>query len=159
MTSLLVLTSAEKLQNEINSAIKSFRDIPGVYVSLNKSQKSIENILRKAGINTDELFFIDCVTTEKTRSNVLHIAPDQLHLLSPAIHASMENIKGEKFLIVDALYILLTYNNENDVAKFVKAVTEYASRDDVKIVAFSYKTGGGELLNKIFSFFDNVEKR
>ncbi len=159
MTSLLVITSVEKLQDRINSVVGSFKNIPGIYVSLNKTQKSTENILKKAGINTNNLFFIDCVTTEKTRDDVLHIAPEQLHLLSPAIHAFMENIKGEKFLILDALSTLLIYNDENKVAKFVKEVTGYASQNDVKVVAFSPKTKGEELLNKIFNFFDKVEKR
>ncbi len=158
MTSLLVITSVEELQSRIDSVVKSFKNIPGIYVSLNKTQKSTENILKKAGINTNKLFFIDCVTTEKTRNDVLHIAPDQLHLLSPAIYAFMKDIKGEKFLIIDALSTLLIYNDEDNVAKFVKEVTEYASQNDVKVVAFSPKTKGEELLNKIFNFFDNVKK-
>jgi len=37
-------------------------------------------------------------------------------------------------------------------------VTEYASKNDVTVVAFSPETKGEELLNKIFNFFDKVEK-
>jgi len=159
MTSLLVITSVEKLQTSINSLVKSFKNIPGIYVSLNKTQKSIENILKQNGINTNKLFFIDCVTSEKTRDDVLHIVPDQLDLLSSAINAFMKDIKGEKFLIVDALSTLLIYNDENKVAKFVKEITEYASQNDVKVIAFSPETKGEELLNKIFNFFDKVEKK
>ncbi len=92
MASLLVITSIEKLQNEINSVVKSFKDIPGIYVSLNKTQKSIESILKQDGINTNELFFIDCVTSEKTRDDVLHISPNQLDLLSSAINAFIKDI-------------------------------------------------------------------
>lgn len=159
MTSLLVITSVEKLQNKINSVVNSFKNIPGIYVSLNKTQKSIEDILKKAGINTNKLFFVDCVTSEKTRDDVLHIAPDQLDLLSSAINDFIKDIKGEKFLIIDALSTLLIYNDENKVAQFVKEVTEYASQNDVKVIAFSPETKGEELLNKIFNFFDEVEKR
>ena len=159
MTSLLIITSVEKLQYSVNSAVKSFKNIPGIYVSLNKTQKSTENILRKNNINTNKIFFIDCVTSEKTREDVLHIAPDQLDLLSSAINAFIKDIKGKKFLILDALSTLLIYNDENKVAKFVKEITEYASQNDVKVVAFSPKTKGEELLNKIFNFFDEVKKR
>ena len=94
MTSLLVITSVEKLQDRINSVVGSFKNIPGIYVSLNKTQKSIENILKQNEINTDKLFFIDCVTSEKTREDVLHIAPDQLDLLSSAIIDFIKDIKG-----------------------------------------------------------------
>jgi len=159
MVSLLIITSVENLQGRVNSVVKSFKNIPGIYVSLNKTQKSTENILRKNKINTNKIFFIDCVTSEKTREDVLHIAPDQLDLLSSAINAFIKDIKGKKFLILDALSTLLIYNDENNVAKFVKEVTEYASQNDVKVVAFSPKTKGKELLNKIFNFFDEVKKR
>ena len=159
MVSLLIITSVENLQDRVNSVVKSFKNIPGIYVSLNKTQKSTENILRKNKINTNKIFFIDCVTSEKTREDVLHIAPDQLDLLSSAINAFIKDIKGKKFLILDALSTLLIYNDENNVAKFVKEVTEYASQNDVKVVAFSPKTKGEELLNKIFNFFDEVKKR
>lgn len=159
MTSLLIITSVEKLQDRVNSMVKSFKNIPGIYVSLNKTQKSTENILKKNKINTNKIFFIDCVTSEKTREDVLHIAPDQLDLLSSAINAFIKDIKGKKFLILDALSTLLIYNDENNVAKFVKEVTEYASQNDVEVIAFSPKTKGEELLNKIFNFFDKVKKR
>lgn len=158
MPSLLIITPVEKLQKKINSVVKSFKNTIGIYVSLNKSQKSMENLLKKAGINTKRLFFIDCVTTEKTRDDVLHIPPDRLDLLSTAILAFIREIKEEKFLIIDALSTLLIYNSENNVAKFAKEVTEYAAHKNVKVIAFSPKTEGEELLNKIFNFFDRVEK-
>jgi len=158
MTSTLVITSVEQLQDKINAAVKSFNNIPGIYVSLNKTQKSTENILMTGGIDTSKLFFIDCVTTEKTRENVLHIAPEQLDILSTAIKSFIEDIRGNRFLIIDALSTLLIYNNENDVAKFAKEVTEYAAKSNVKVIAFSPKTKGEELMNKIYNFFDEVQK-
>jgi len=158
MTSTLIITSVDKLQKRINSTVKSFKSIPGVYVSLNKTHKSIEKIFENVGIKTNKIFFIDCVTSEKAKSDVLHIAPTQLDLLSAAIRAFIKNIKEKKFLVIDAISTLLIYNSENKVAKFVKEITEYASENDVKTIAFSPKTKGEELLNKIFNFFDNVEK-
>ncbi|MCR4327103.1 MAG: hypothetical protein NUV46_00805 [Nanoarchaeota archaeon] len=157
MASLLIITPVEKLQEKVNNLVKSFGDIPGIYVSLNKTQKSIEEILKKFNVNTKKLFFIDCVTSKKTREDVLHIAPDRLDLLDSAICTFIEEIKGKKFLIIDALSTLLIYNNEDSVAKFVKKMTEYASQNDVQIVALSPKTKGEELLNTIFNFFDKVE--
>ena len=103
--------------------------------------------------NTNKLFFIDCVTSDKTRDDVLHIAPNQLELLSSAINSFIKDIKEEKFLIVDALSTLLIYNDLNKGAKFVKKITESASQKDVKIIVFSPKTEGEELLIKIFNFF------
>jgi archaellum biogenesis ATPase FlaH len=157
MASLLIITPVEKLQEKTDYIVKSFRDMPGIYVSLNKTQKSTENIFRKSGINTKKIFFIDCVTSKKTEGDILHIASDRLDLLDSAVSAFIKNIKGKKFLVIDALSTLLIYNNENNVAKFVKKMTEYASENDVQVIALSPKTKGEELLKKIFNFFDKVE--
>jgi archaellum biogenesis ATPase FlaH len=159
MASLLIIGSVEKLQEKANHVVRSFRDTPGIYVSLNKTQKSIEEVFKKSGINTKKLFFIDCVTSKNTRDDVLNIAPDRLDLLDSAVGAFIKDIKGKKFLVIDALSVLLIYNNNDSVARFVKKMTEYASENDVKIVALSPKTKGEELLKKIFNFFDKVEGR
>ena len=157
MASLLKIVPVENLQKEINSVVRSFKNTPGIYISLNKTQKSTENILKKAEIKTDKIFFIDCVTAEKVRDDVLHIHPTQLKELSYAISTFIKDIKDKKFLIIDALSTLLIYNDENKVAQFVKEVIEYADQKDVQVIAISPKTKGKELLNKIFNFFDNVK--
>jgi len=158
MASVLFITSVENLQDDINCTVEHFSKLPGIYVSLNKTQKSTEAIFEKRGINTAKLFFIDCVTTEKTKNHVLHISPDQLDLLSTAIESFISEIKGDKYLILDALSTLLIYNNENEVVKFTQKVTECASRHNVKVIAFSPKTKGEELLDKIYNFFDDVKR-
>lgn len=158
MSSTLIITSVEKLQEKINQAVGSMQNCAGIYVSLNKTQKSVEEILNKNGIKTNKLFFIDCMTQEKIRDDVLHIPPRELDKLSYAINVFINEIQGKKFLILDALSTLLIYNDENKVASFVKEITEYASQNEVEVIAFSPATKGEELLNKIFNFFDKVKK-
>jgi archaellum biogenesis ATPase FlaH len=159
MASTLIITSVENLQEEVNGIVKTLNTLPGIYVSLNKTHESIENILKKNKINVNKLFFIDCVTSEQKREDVLHIRPTELARLSSAISTFIKDIPGKKFLLVDALSTLLIYNNENAVAQFVKEVTEFASEKEVEVIALSPKTKGEELLNKIFNFFDKVKKK
>jgi len=159
MASTLIVTSVEKLQSEIVSALKQVKNKTGIYISLNKSQKSTEAFLKKNGINTKKLFFIDCVTEEKTRDDVLHIPPDKPKLLKAAVHTFLQDVQQDTFLIVDALSTLLIYNSENTVAQLVKDITTCACEHDVTTIAFSPKTKGEELLNKIFNFFDEVKKK
>jgi archaellum biogenesis ATPase FlaH len=156
MTSKLIITPVEKIQREVNSNLKLLQRSIGIYVSLNKTQKSIEQNLEAEGIAYSKIFFIDCVTSEKTKEEVLHISPSNLDDLFFTIKSFNENIPGEKFLILDALSTLLIYNSENKVAAFVKELVNL-SPDKLRILAFSPKTKGEELLEKIFNFFDEVK--
>src|SRR4030042_4098755 len=113
MSSTLIITSVEKLQARIIEKIRTVQKLTGIYISLNKTQKSIEESLTKNKINTKKILFIDCVTSKKTRDDVLHIAPDRLDLLDSAVGAFIKDIKGKKFLVTDALPTLLIYNNED----------------------------------------------
>ena len=99
----------------------------GIYVSVNKNQKRIEALLKKSKIDVKNIFFIDCVSSDGDSRDVLQVS---------------------SFLI---------YNNKDQVAAFVRKITEYASSEGVEVVAFSAKTKGEELLNKIFGFFDEVK--
>jgi archaellum biogenesis ATPase FlaH len=158
MSSLLIITSVEKLQDEINKTISLFSRNPGIYVSLNKTQRGVEEILHRNKIDTNKLFFIDCVSGENTNENALNISPNNLDNLSYAVNDFIKEIPGNKFLIIDALSTLLIYNSENKVAAFVKEIIEYASRQGVDVVALSPLTKGEDLLNKIFNFFDKVSR-
>ena len=148
MSSLLIITDVNVLQNNINKVMKSFLNIPGIYVSINKTQKSTEFILQKEGIDTNKVFFIDCVTAEKTREDVLHIAPRDIDLLATATKTFIHDIKTQKYLIIDALSTLLIYNNENKVARFIKDIIDNSHDNNVTVIAFSPKTKGEELSNR-----------
>jgi len=158
MSSKLIITKVEALQGEITKAMKGLSGIPGIYTSLNKTQKSTDETLKKAGIDTNKLFYIDCVSANHIHDDTIHIPPRRLDLLGEAISAFIKDIDGEKFLIIDAISTLLIYNNENMVAEFVQKITELGSKNDVRTIAFSPETKGEELLNKIFNFFDEVKK-
>lgn len=160
MGSVLVTTSVENLQNGINSVIKTLGDEVGIYVSLNKTHEGVESALAKANIPTKKIFFIDCVSTQDTKNEeVVYIKPSDLEKLILTIKMFIEEIKPKKYLLIDSLATLLIYNNTNKVAAFVKTITDFASQKNVEIVALSQKTTGEELLDKIFNFFDKVDKK
>ena len=158
MASKLIITSIENLQTKVNEIIKSHKDKLGIYVCLNKTQKSIENIFSKESINTSKLFFIDCVTSERAREDVIYVSPDNLDKLKSAIFSAIRDIQGDKFLIIDALSTFLIYNNKEKVSEFIKEIIEYATQNNVKVIALSPETKGEELLEKIKDFFGKMEK-
>jgi len=160
MGSVLVTTSVENLQNGINSVMRTFGDVSGIYVSLNKTRSGVEKALQKARINTNKVFFIDCVSSEEEKDeNILYLKPSDLDTLAYSINTFVKQIKQRKYILIDSLATLLIYNDENKVARFVKTITEFASQKDVEVIALSQKTSGEELLKKIFNFFDKVDKK
>jgi len=160
MKSLLIITAVEKLQQEIVSSVRQSKNSKemGIYLSLNKTQKSTEELFKKSGIDTKKLFFIDCVTSEKSRDDVLHIPPNDLDTLVKATVAFLSDIPGKKCIFIDALSTFLIYNSENKVAGFVQEMIQVAAENSARIVAFSPETRGEELLEKIYNFFDEVKR-
>jgi len=159
MASNLIITSVERLQEETTRHLKGVSGMPTIFICMNKTQKSTEELLRSSGLDVSRIFFIDCVSADHIKDDILHIPPHQLELLGTAIGAFIKEIPGKKTLVIDAISTLLIYNDENKVAKFVRLITELGSKNEVEILAFSPKTRGEELLDKIFNFFDKVEKR
>jgi archaellum biogenesis ATPase FlaH len=159
MTSVLIMTGVENLQQAIYMTVSALRDMPGAYVSLNKTQRSAEAGLSQAGIGCKSIFFIDCVTQEKVRDDVLHISPDRLDVLAAALREFCADIKGQKYVVIDAISTLLIYNSSSKVAQFVREITDMASASDINLIAFSPKTKGEDLLNMIYNFFDKVDVR
>ena len=155
MGSKLVIAHVDRLQFKIVSAVRSLQG-NGIYVSLDKDKKGIENVLKRGKVDMKRLFFVDCVGSSGDEKSVVQVSPTRLDDVSCAIEAFVNEIPGKKFLVIDALAVLLIYNNENEVASFVRKVVEFASERKVNVVAFSPKTKGEELLNKIFGAFDEV---
>lgn len=158
MTSVLILSSMERLQGRINAAVKSYENTSGIFISLDKPQKCTEDILRGEGIDISKFFFVDCVTAEKTKDDALHISPNMLNELSSVIITFIKEVEGRKVLIIDSLPILLIYNRKDAFEKFTKEITEYASENNVSVIAFSPKTKGEKLLDNVLNFFDEVGK-
>jgi KaiC/GvpD/RAD55 family RecA-like ATPase len=155
MTSLLVIAPIREIQNKMNSLVKNLENITGIYVSLNEPQENVQYILKKVGINTENLFFIDCFVSKEKNSDILRIDPARLDLLNAAVESLIKKIEGQKILVIDALSTLLIYNDENKVVKFVKKLIEDCSRNGVRVVAFTPKTEE-KLLIKISNFFDGI---
>jgi archaellum biogenesis ATPase FlaH len=165
--SLLIISPIEELQDNINTIIEFFekkKRLPGIYVSFNRPQRGIRKSLENAGIPVDKIFFIDCISksllgeTEEIK-NVLHIyRPTNLTVLNMAINKFVEEIPGEKYLIIDALTTLFVYNKEKDVIEFIRSQIEKASEEKVELIALIPKTKGEELMDKISVFFEKVIK-
>jgi KaiC/GvpD/RAD55 family RecA-like ATPase len=125
----LVVTSAVGYSGAVPDVLKTFanrKDYYGIYITVNKPYASLSESFRKAGINLDGVFFVDCVTKmvggmSKPSDRFLTIeSPQFLTEMSIAVSQAMSALpKGEKYLILDSISSLLIYNSPGTVARFI----------------------------------------
>jgi len=128
---LFVLNAEDYLEKNIailNEVLKP-EDAVGVYVTLNRPYSVLIKILEKNNINTDKLFFIDCITktieSEKEEKKCIFLKnPQNLTNISIAIDEIITAIPSKnKSLFVDPVNTLLIYNRVETVSKFLHILT------------------------------------
>lgn len=144
------------LQKEIFATIKQFKNIPCIYVTLNKPATKVKEELKKVSLQKDYLYFVDCITSNGKAKNVIFAeSPSALTTISISITQLCEKIKGDKLLIIDSLSTFLIYNEINTLASFVSSVTK---RNKNKLVVFTPKEKDRTLIDKVCPFFDKIIK-
>jgi cystathionine beta-lyase/cystathionine gamma-synthase len=128
---LFVIDTEDYLEKNIailNEVLKQ-EDAVGVYVTLNRPYSVLIKILEKNNINTDKLFFIDCITKtiepKKEEKKCLFLEnPQNLTNIAIAIDEIMSTISSKnKSLFVDTMSTLLIYNGVEMVSKFMHVLT------------------------------------
>ncbi|HLC96391.1 MAG TPA: hypothetical protein VJH97_03655 [Candidatus Nanoarchaeia archaeon] len=102
------------------------RNIPGVYVTLNKPFKSMIAVFKKENIDADMVIFIDAVTKtvggelQKTDKCLYIGSPENLSDVSIAMEQAVMALPSkERFVFFDSLSTLLMFNDVTTVAKFI----------------------------------------
>jgi len=161
--SVLIETPVDQLQDNIISVARYLKSngMNGIYVSINKPYKTITDIFIKNQINTDKIFFVDCITNsgEEDHDNVSFI-PDisDLGSLSIAITRFIDKIPDEKFLLIDAIHTLWIYHTPDVIARFIQNLTERSYRAKLQMFVFIVKSEDKRLMRKLAPFFDQMIK-
>jgi archaellum biogenesis ATPase FlaH len=153
MAAKLITANVRTLPNRIAKTMAEFQDYTGIYICINKTQKSTEQFLQNKGIKTEKVFFIDCVTQDQTREDVLHTKPNTLEIIEGAVSAFIRDLNGKRFIVVDALSQLLIFNEEMKVKKFIEFLCGLGIEKDVTVRVFTPKTQGREYLANISHCF------
>jgi len=105
------------------------RNMPGVYVSLNKPYVALKRILGPR-IDFDMMFVIDGTTkltggkSERVDGCLFIENISNLTDIAFILEQALASITGErKFVLIDSLTTLLAYNSEDTVFKFIHYVT------------------------------------
>ena len=160
--SVLIVQDAKTLRVTANNIFRSLKEKPIIYINLIHTYNSLISSFKIDEINTDNIFFIDCITKlaggkNSEHENVLFIQePDDLTSLSIAISQFFEDIPGEKWLIFYAFKVLKIYNKEKTILEFIQSIIEKASKNNAKIIAFSTKIKDEKLIRRISQFFEKI---
>ena len=133
---LIVLINArgvdyQRTNIEILKVLANEEGLPGVYITVNKPYKTMKRILESEGVNTENLFFIDCITktsggeVDPNDKKVFYLdTPENLTGIGVAMGEAIRHISGDdKFLFMDSLSTLLIYRSVGTVAKFSHFLT------------------------------------
>ena len=138
------------------------KKMPGVYISMNKPYKVIVKQLKRNGIDTKKLFFVDTISGFKgpdrpgNENFVALQSPSSLTELGMIISKACHS-KKPKFIMMDSLSIMLMYNSKETTLRFIHYVTTQLRKKAWPGVIFSLgKDMKGDTLESITQFCDKV---
>jgi len=158
--SLLAIANPDHVRNALSAVVRHLagKGLPGLFISFNKPYLSVKADMEKAGVRTENLFFVDCVSStagiEERSDDVLFLnSAANLTGLSIGLTQFIEAIPGDKFVIIDTLQTLSIYLDSNTIASFVRSITAKASKYPMVLVTVSTPNPAND---KIIPFFDKV---
>ncbi len=152
----------QKTNLEIIKHLTGEKNIPGVYITLNKPFETMQGIFKKSKIDTNLIIFIDAVTktaggkTEKTDKCLFIGSPENLSDISMAMDQAIRSLPSkERFVFFDSLSTLLLYNEVETVARFIHFLSGKMRVWKVEAVIVSLrKEKDKELIDELTQFCD-----
>ena len=152
----------QKTNLEIIRYLIEDKNVPGVYVTLNKPFETMIGVFKKEKIDPRMVIFIDAVTKtsggkiEKTEKCLFIGAPDNLSDISIAMDQAVRALPSEeRFVFFDSLSTLLMYNNIVTVARFIHFLAGKMRVWKVKgIIVSLRKKQDQELIDELMQFCD-----
>jgi KaiC/GvpD/RAD55 family RecA-like ATPase len=151
---------SEKVNEAFLDSVKKAGKIPGICVLLTKPYATAQAALRKKGVNTGKLFFVDAVT-DSEGENVVNIQPGNLTALSITINQALQSLPaGKKFLVFDSISNLAIQSGVAAVRKFALFLMERARKWGADVTIIVSKEGtDAELLAILKQGADKVVEK
>lgn len=161
---LLITVDSKSYQKSLIDIVKILvneKNIPGVYVTLNKPYEIMQRLFQMNDIDKRLVIFIDATSRgdgTKKSDNCLCIGnPEKLSDMCIAMDQAIKALPTEeKFLIFDSLNTLAVFNNQGIVARFVHFLAGKIREWKIKgiIITFEKETSPS-LLNEMTQFSDS----
>ena len=143
----------------------NYEKMSGIYITVNKPFLTLYEELKEAGVNVDNIFFIDCITKTAggkptvTENCLFMSSPRNLTELAIALTQAINSMggSGDRFLFLDSLSTLLIYNTSDTIAQFSHFLVTRIRLCGLKGIFISIKRDVDEkLLATLSEFVDEV---
>jgi len=165
-SSSLVVTHAWSMHDTCLDIVGTLtkKGFSGIYISLNRPHVSVLESLEEKGVDGENVYFIDCVTSSV--HHITHFKDDRvLYADSPrdlgkdgvilrAVEHYVSSVSGEKFVLIDALRTMLLYNEEASVVSFIKELLYRLSDYGVKLIVLTRSEHDKGLIRDLSDLFD-----
>ncbi|MBW2984332.1 hypothetical protein KY361_04410 [Candidatus Woesearchaeota archaeon] len=165
---IIAVISSSESYSALNTAIVDYmvnkKKMPGVYVTMNKPYETVINNLKKCGIDTKKIFFVDAISNvignKKLISEncIILDSPSALTELGIVISKAFGS-KKIKFLLMDSLSTMLVYNKVDTTVKFIHyLITQLRKYKLSGIILSLEKDMESKTIDSITQFCDKVIK-
>jgi len=163
---VLIIVPSESVDEVNRNILEYFANKKGaicIYTTFTKPYKVVFKNLKKYEINTDKIFFIDCITpvSEPAEINlankVIFCQPNSLTNISISITTALKNLPKDKnrILILDTISTLMLYNNRNTVIKFIHYLSGEIRKYGIKSFIFTLdEESDKSIISEISRFCD-----
>lgn len=167
---IAVIAKSEKIQKITLDLLKYFlnnKKASCAYVTIAKPYKTIMNILTKNKIKTEQIIFIDCITslslgTDLQRiSNCIFCKPESLTNISIALTSALDSLPKyhERILILDTLSTLMLYNQSKSINAFMHILTGKLREMGIRLIILTLEEETDkEIISEMTQFCDKVIK-
>ena len=164
---VLVIVDPKKYLEQNLELLKGFindRKMDGIYITVNRSYKSLIPVIQKEGIALSHIFFIDLITETKKEEPIregncifMGNASNLTDLAIAISQAVSVNPKTKKFIFLDSLSTMLIYNEAGSLSKFSHFLTSKLREWNVDGLFISLDSASDrELTDKLSQFCDKV---
>lgn len=154
-----------EVDNELLHYFINVKKMGCIYVAANKPAQLVNKILENAKVNTEKIWYIDCVSgrvssPHRIEKVIFLETPRDLTNMSIAITNFVKNMpEKSKMLFIDSLTTLTIHNDINTIAKFTHFIINQARNWGVSMALISIEEEAeAELINKISIIVDKVVK-
>jgi hypothetical protein len=140
------------------------KNADGIYLTVNKTAKSVFESIQLLGMDPKKILFIDCASGRvrkfhETQENIIVIKSPE-HLTDIAVALSEMVKKGSnanRFLLVDSISTLLLFNSVKSVVKFSHFFTNLIREYRLKGLIFAVDKETDEYVKRtLYVFSDKV---